>query len=251
MAALTTQDKAFLADLFGERVTFDKTERKLYGHDIAAMPSMVKPRHRRHHAGRGRPADDRGAARRLMQWADDQRVAAHAARQGHLGLRRRHPRQERRRRRLLLHEGRPRRRRAGRRPSPSQPGITWEQLDRALKPHGLTLRLYPTSYPSSTVGGWLAQGGAGIGSYELRLLRRQRRQRPRRCCRAARSATFAGDDLALLADAEGITGVHQRGDAQGACRSRSRVRLASAAPTRTTCSAHRGRSTPPTCPSGR
>ncbi|MEJ2315188.1 MAG: ferredoxin-thioredoxin reductase catalytic domain-containing protein, partial [Nitrospirota bacterium] len=31
------------------------------------------------------------------------------------------------------------------------------------KPHGLTLRLYPTSYPSSSVGGWLAQGGAGIG----------------------------------------------------------------------------------------
>ena len=45
-----------------------------------------------------------------------------------------------------------------------QPGITWEQLDKQLKPQGLTLRLYPTSYPSSSVGGWLAQGGAGIGS---------------------------------------------------------------------------------------
>lgn len=43
MPALTTQDKTLLADLFGKRVTFDKTERKLYGHDIAAMPSMVKP----------------------------------------------------------------------------------------------------------------------------------------------------------------------------------------------------------------
>ena len=35
----------------------------------------------------------------------------------------------------------------------------------------LTLRLYPTSYPSSTVGGWLAQGGAGIGSYEFGYFR--------------------------------------------------------------------------------
>ena len=43
MAALSTQEKTFLTDLFGERVTYDKTERKLYGHDIAAMPSMVKP----------------------------------------------------------------------------------------------------------------------------------------------------------------------------------------------------------------
>ena len=48
----------------------------------------------------------------------------------------------------------------------TEPGITWEQLDTRIKKEGLTLRLYPTSYPSSTVGGWLAQGGAGLGSYE-------------------------------------------------------------------------------------
>lgn len=39
-----------------------------------------------------------------------------------------------------------------------QPGTTWEQLDKTLKPHGLTLRLYPTSYPSSSAGDLLAQG---------------------------------------------------------------------------------------------
>jgi len=47
-----------------------------------------------------------------------------------------------------------------------EPGITWEKLDRELLKRNLTLRLYPTSYPSSTVGGWFAQGGVGIGSYE-------------------------------------------------------------------------------------
>ncbi len=52
-----------------------------------------------------------------------------------------------------------------------QPGISWEQLDRKLAGANLTLRLYPTSYPSSTVGGWLAQGGAGIGSYEYGYFR--------------------------------------------------------------------------------
>ena len=41
-----------------------------------------------------------------------------------------------------------------------EPGITWEQLDREIAKRGLALRLYPTSYPSSSVGGWLAQGGA-------------------------------------------------------------------------------------------
>jgi FAD/FMN-containing dehydrogenase len=43
VAGFSTNDKTFLDDLFGERVNFDKTERKLYGHDIAAIPSMVKP----------------------------------------------------------------------------------------------------------------------------------------------------------------------------------------------------------------
>jgi hypothetical protein len=28
--------------MFGPRATFDATERKLYGHDIAAMPSLFK-----------------------------------------------------------------------------------------------------------------------------------------------------------------------------------------------------------------
>jgi len=54
-----------------------------------------------------------------------------------------------------------------------EPGLSWEQLDRELKKEGLTLRLYPTSYPSSTPGGWLAQGGAGIGSYEYGWFDRQ------------------------------------------------------------------------------
>jgi FAD/FMN-containing dehydrogenase len=45
-------------------------------------------------------------------------------------------------------------------------GVVWEKLDKELAKDNLTLRLYPTSYPSSTVGGWVAQGGAGIGSYE-------------------------------------------------------------------------------------
>jgi len=47
-----------------------------------------------------------------------------------------------------------------------QPGIIWKDLDRKLALHGLMLALYPSSYPGSTVGGWLAQGGIGIGSYK-------------------------------------------------------------------------------------
>ena len=43
MSSLSKTQQKQLSKMFGERLTFDKTERKLYGHDIAAMPSMVKP----------------------------------------------------------------------------------------------------------------------------------------------------------------------------------------------------------------
>ena len=43
-------------------------------------------------------------------------------------------------------------------------GITWENLRKYLEAKDLTLKSYPSSGPSSTVGGWVAQGGYGVGS---------------------------------------------------------------------------------------
>lgn len=48
-----------------------------------------------------------------------------------------------------------------------QSGMIWEKLERKLKENGLSVRAIPSSAPSSTVGGWLAQSGAGYGSYEF------------------------------------------------------------------------------------
>src|SRR5665811_979227 len=45
-------------------------------------------------------------------------------------------------------------------------GVVWKDLQAVLEEHDLELLMYPTSAPSSTVGGWLAQGGSGYGSYE-------------------------------------------------------------------------------------
>ncbi|GFO96234.1 hypothetical protein ig2599ANME_0423 [groundwater metagenome] len=87
-----------------------------------------------------------------------------------------------------------------------QPGISWEQLDRKLAAHGLTLRLYPTSYPSSTVGGWLAQGVAGIGSYEYGYFG-ENVISARVVLPTGDIREFTGKDLALVSEAEGITGL--------------------------------------------
>lgn len=46
----------------------------------------------------------------------------------------------------------------------AESGIVWFDLEKALNKAGYSLRVYPTSAPASTVGGWIAQGGYGIGS---------------------------------------------------------------------------------------
>lgn len=43
MAKINSKQQAYLENKFGSRVCFRKTERKLYGHDIAAVPGLLKP----------------------------------------------------------------------------------------------------------------------------------------------------------------------------------------------------------------
>jgi glycolate oxidase len=47
-----------------------------------------------------------------------------------------------------------------------EPGATWMVLGNRLRGKGMGPRVYPTSAPRSTVGGWLAENGVGVGSYE-------------------------------------------------------------------------------------
>jgi len=43
MVSLSATASESLKELFGPRVNFRKSERRLYGHDVAAMPSLVHP----------------------------------------------------------------------------------------------------------------------------------------------------------------------------------------------------------------
>jgi FAD/FMN-containing dehydrogenase len=47
-----------------------------------------------------------------------------------------------------------------------EPGVTWWALEERLRERGMGPTVYPTSAPKSTVGGWLAENGIGVGSYE-------------------------------------------------------------------------------------
>ncbi len=157
-------DKDFFAP-FGNRVSFDPVERMLYSHDIAAMPMMVKP-----FIGSTVPdvvvqPTNEEELSRLVAWAYKRgipvtpRGKASSGYGGVIPVKRGMVIDFYQMKEVLAID-------VQAQTVTVQPGITWEALDRMLKRQGLTLRLYPTSYPSSSVGGWLAQGGAGIGSFE-------------------------------------------------------------------------------------
>ena len=40
-----------------------------------------------------------------------------------------------------------------------QPGVVWNPLEEELNRHDLSLPIYPSSAPSSAVGGWIGSGG--------------------------------------------------------------------------------------------
>ena len=86
-------------------------------------------------------------------------------------------------------------------------GAIWENVDREIGKQGLALRMYPSSYPSSSVAGWLAQGGSGFGSYEFGTFK-ENVTAARVVLPTGEVKEFTGDELlGLVADAEGITGI--------------------------------------------
>jgi Fe-S oxidoreductase/FAD/FMN-containing dehydrogenase len=205
MSNLSTADRRWLEDRFGIRANFDPTERLLYGHDIAAIPGLVKPLITgTMPAAVVQPSNEAEVAE-LVAWAAKRRipiVPRGKATSGYGGV-------IPTRNGLVVDFYRMSKVLAVDPAAETvtvEPGITWEKLDKAVAAKGLTLRLYPTSYPSSSVGGWLAQGGAGIGSYEYGWFAENvisaRVAAPKGGVR-----DVSGSDLDLVADAEGITGL--------------------------------------------
>ncbi len=204
MASLQAADKRYLTSLLGTRVSFDRMERKLYGHDTAKMPSLIKPL-----VGSTVPEavvqpDSEEELVALIRWAQEKSMVLTPrgkATSGYGGV-------------LpvkgglvvdFFHLGKLLEIDTKNVTARVQPGICWEKLDRELAKKDLTLRLYPSSYPASTVGGWLAQGGAGFGSYESGWFR-DNVVSARGVLADGTVREFSGSDLDLVSEAEGTTG---------------------------------------------
>ncbi len=205
MARLGKSDQKWLEEKFGERANFNPTERLLYSHDIAAIPSLFKPL-----IGKTVPnvvvqPRDEAELVELMRWASENKIPVVPRGKGSSGYGGIIPT----RRGIVVDFYRMKdvvSVDAEKETVTVEPGITWEQLDRKLMPEGLTIRLYPTSYPSSSAGGWLAQGGAGIGSYEYGWFA-DNVVNARVVFPSGEVKEFSGEDLEVIADAEGTTGL--------------------------------------------
>jgi Fe-S oxidoreductase/FAD/FMN-containing dehydrogenase len=87
-----------------------------------------------------------------------------------------------------------------------EPGVIWINLENALSENGLALRAYPSSAKSSTVGGWVAQGGSGYGSFEYGECR-QNIVSVTMVLPNGQLETLTGDDLEKAYRLCGITGM--------------------------------------------
>ncbi|MHB8084892.1 MAG: FAD-binding oxidoreductase, partial [Dehalococcoidia bacterium] len=204
MSKINSKQRVYLQGQFGNRVNFNKTERILYGHDIAAMPDIIKP-----FIGNTVPeavvqpvSEDELVD--LVRWAARNRIPltprgkASSGYGGAIPLKKGIVVDFYRMNRVLNVDPASNTARV-------QAGVIWEKLDRELAKKGLTLRLYPTSYPSSTAGGWFAQGGAGIGSFEAGWFK-DNVVSARVVLPDGTVKDFNGEELDLISDAEGTTG---------------------------------------------
>jgi Fe-S oxidoreductase/FAD/FMN-containing dehydrogenase len=206
MGAVSERTESALREICGaDRVRTDLRERSMYSFDIGAMPALVKPVVPAGTAGavvRPRTEDDLVA---LVKMASRDHVALVPrgwATSGYGGV--------------LPGKGAVVVDLSGWTKVISvdaeagtvrvQAGAIWEQVDREIAKHGLTLRLYPSSYPSSSVAGWLAQGGSGFGSYEFGTFK-ENVVAARVVLPNGEIREFRGDELlTYVADAEGTTG---------------------------------------------
>lgn len=206
MAAVSERIESQLKEIFGDRVRTDRVERKMYSFDIGAMPKLVKPFVPAGLAGavvRPKSEDEIVALVKLASKEGVKLVPRGWATSGYGGV--------------LPVDGAVVADLSGMQRVLSvdakamtvtvQASAIWENIERELEKDGLALRLYPSSTPSSGAAGWLAQGGAGFGSYEYGTIK-ENVVSARVVLPSGEVKLFEGDELqSFIADAEGITGI--------------------------------------------
>lgn len=161
---LTTQQMEKLKEIFGDRVRFNKVERIVYSHDQGIMPDQIRSMIQCTPDGVVQPisADEVSL---LAKAAHEEKIPLVPRGAGSAGFGGSVPakggivvdfvRMNKINDINISHQT-----------ATVEPGVIWSNLEKKLSEQGLTLRAFPSSSNSSTVAGWVAQGGSGYGSYE-------------------------------------------------------------------------------------
>jgi FAD/FMN-containing dehydrogenase/ferredoxin len=207
-SGLSAQQQRQIQDLVGrERARFDRRERRVYSHDISVLPGVIRRLANSVADGVVRPQTEADLVG-LVRYAAAEKIPLVPRGNGTSGYGGAVPARgglvvdvrdlkgviECDEHALWVTVG---------------AGTVWKDLEASLAERGLGLRLYPTSAPSSTVGGWLAQGGAGIGSYAYGWFSENVRG-ARVVIGSGEILDLNGSDIRGVADAEGITGIITR-----------------------------------------
>ena len=202
---LSATQKTELSEIFGEYVNLDKRERHYYNHDIGALPPLVKKV-----IGNTDPAAvvkvrSEEDAVKLLGFANRYKIPVvprAGASSGYGGV---IPTKGGIVADVTLLNGV-----LSIDPETEtvvvQSGIIWEKLERKLNEKGLSLRAIPSSAPSSTVGGWLMQSGAGYGSYEFGW-GHESMENVRVVLPDGKLREFSGPELGKLIGTMGTTGI--------------------------------------------
>ncbi|MFW9802174.1 MAG: FAD-binding oxidoreductase [Candidatus Thorarchaeota archaeon] len=161
-----------LADIVGEDFfSSEEYMRKLYSHDIAALPGLVKDILNTEADAVAQPTSTQVVSN-LLKYCGEQGIPVVPRGHGTSGYGGALPTKgglvvEMTRMNEILHIDR------DLMTVEVGAGIIWGNLLERLEEQGLTLTAYPSSAPSSTVGGWVAAGGTGIGSTKYGGIRNQ------------------------------------------------------------------------------
>ncbi|HEX3011988.1 MAG TPA: FAD-binding and (Fe-S)-binding domain-containing protein, partial [Syntrophomonadaceae bacterium] len=201
---LTIQQQNYLTNIFGNRVNFDPRERRFYANDVGTMPAMVKRLMGKHiPAGIIQPVNQEEVVI-LTKWAAENRIPliprgkATSGYGGVVPVKGGLIVEFNRMKKILVTD-------TGKLTVTVEPGAVWQKVQEHLNEKGLTLKSYPTSAPSSTVAGWLATGGAGIGSYQSGYFRDSVIEITM-VAPDGKVDKLSGDKLSLVENASGITG---------------------------------------------
>ncbi|PKM47854.1 MAG: Fe-S oxidoreductase [Firmicutes bacterium HGW-Firmicutes-8] len=196
--------KQELALMFGQRVSFDEAERMLYSHDVANLPGAVEKMVLKTADAVVQPetADEIIA---LVKFARDKRIPLTPRGAGTSGYGGVIPIKKGivvtfTRMKKIKHIDK------DKMSVTVEPGVIWNDLEKELNSQGLALRLYPSSAPAATVGGWVGEGGSGIGSYEYGYFS-DNLVEVKVVTPEGELLTLGGDDLEIISRSEGITGL--------------------------------------------